>query len=86
MGTGVWQARVILSPPVDEETTDILEYLAGLFATSPEPLDLELEAFDDELAPRMKGLARIDMGEWALPTQVPCTVRFVGTEPLEYPE
>jgi hypothetical protein len=65
---------------------DDLRYLAGLFATSSEPLDLELEAFDEEVALRMKGRTRINMGEWALPTQVPCTVRFVGTEPLEYPE
>jgi hypothetical protein len=63
-----------------------LQYLAGLFATRSEPLDLELGAFDDELAARMKGRARINMGGWALPTQGPGTVRFVGAGPLEYPE
>jgi hypothetical protein len=48
---------------------DDLRYVSGLFATSSEPLDLELDAFDDEHAEeRMVSQARIDMGEWALPT------------------
>jgi hypothetical protein len=75
-----WEVRAEL------QDQDDLQYLAGLFAISSEPLDLELEAFDDDLAPPVVGQARIDMGGWALPTQVPCTVRFVGTEPLQTPD
>jgi hypothetical protein len=58
------------------------------FAQSSEPVDLEIGAAEaaEDVAPRMGGRARIDMGGEGFPTEVPAVVRFVGVGPLEYPE
>jgi hypothetical protein len=65
-----------------------LRYLAGLFARSSEPVDIEIGTAEaaEAVAPRMRGRARIDMGGEAFPTEVPAVVRFFGVGPLEYPE
>jgi hypothetical protein len=62
-----------------------LQYLAGLFAQSSEPFDIEVGAVGD-VAPRIRGRARINMGSEAFPTEAPAIVRFVSAGPLEYPD
>jgi hypothetical protein len=58
-------------------------YLAGLFAQSSEPVDIEIGTAEaaEGIGYRMRGRARIDMGGEALPTEVPAVVRFVGVGP-----
>jgi hypothetical protein len=74
--SGPWQARSRL------QDLEGLSYLAGLFATSSEPVDLELEVVTDDPRPRMKGRARIV----GVPLDLTGEVRFEGVGPLEHPE